>query len=90
MSKIIQLTPCADWYFVEWDNHKLDWLVSPVAAWGLTADGEVLGMLPVAGLKDSAMPMYPHLVAAPATAGKFSHVSKLTEKQLKIAQIRPT
>lgn len=89
MSKVIQLIPCVDWFYLEWNEHRSDWDVTIVAAWGLTTDGESLGMLTVSGVRNSGSPGYPHLVPAPAVGGKFVHRSKLSDKQRTIAEARP-
>jgi len=89
MSTVIQLTPCVDWFYLEWSEHNSEWTVIPVAAWGLTSEGESLGMLPVSGTRNSGRPGYPHLVPAPAVGGKFVHLSKLSDKQLTTAKARP-
>lgn len=89
MSEIIQLTPCTDWFYLEWDQHTSEWSVRPVAAWGLTNEGDALGMLPIDGIRDSARPEYPHLKPAPDSGGKFVHISMLSAKQLTAARSRP-
>ncbi len=89
MSTIVQITPCTDWFYLIQDQHTSEWKVRPIAAWGLTSAGEVLGMLPVDGIRDSASPEYPHLKPAPNSGGRFVHISMLSERQLTAAKSLP-
>jgi len=90
MSKIIQITPCTDWYYAYIDKDDGDWFVSPIAAWALTDTGEVLGLLPASYAGDPAKDKNPHLVPVPnAVVGHFVHESKLSERQKTAAARRP-
>lgn len=88
MSRIIQLTPCSGWFYLEQNQHTSEWSVTPIAAWGLTDRGGPVGMLPVDGILRTARVDYPHLQPAPDKGGKIVHVSQLSIEQLAIAERR--
>lgn len=89
MSNVIQVIACSDWYYVEWAEAHLDWRVTVVAAWGLTADGGVVGLIPASGSRNGTNSTAPQLVPAPALGGQLIHESKLSNKQLDLARARP-
>ena len=88
MSTLIQVTPCSDWFYVEWNEHSLDWNVMLVAAWGLTSEGRVVGLVPASGSRSGPNSTAPQLVPAPSLGGTFVHESKLSEKQRDLARAR--
>lgn len=81
MSKIIQVTPCEHWFYAHFDDDEGDWTVTPLAAWGLTDEGEVLGLLPVTSGADTDT-NFPKLVPAPNVGGRIIHGSKMTPMQI--------
>ena len=75
--------------YVEWSEGRADWSVTVVAAWGLTPDGQVVGLIPASGSRNGSSSTAPKLVPAPSLGGSFIHESKLSERQRDIATRRP-
>lgn len=44
LKKIIQISPCTDWFFVA-DPESGGEIAEPVAAWGLLTNGTVIGLI---------------------------------------------
>jgi hypothetical protein len=78
MSKIIQITPCVDWFYVGTSETDGD-NVKRVAAWALYSDGIVVGL--VAEPVEVSAQGTPQLNLPPEYPGEYIHVTQLTPWQ---------
>ncbi|PTU03742.1 hypothetical protein DBR45_05465 [Pseudomonas sp. HMWF031] len=63
-----QIIPCTGWYYVAEDSA----FATPVAAWTLLANGDVVGLIPTQHNPNNTNkePLYPRLVTVPGK-GKY-------------------
>ena len=70
--EFISLTPATDWFFVPKHSTADDLGIKHVAAWALTSDGRIVGMVPAGSSH------LPSLQAVDREAGRFKHKDTLT------------
>lgn len=63
-----QIIPCTGWYYVTEDASNV--YATPVAAWTLLANGDVVGLIPSQQNVANDEPPYPRLVTVPGK-GKY-------------------
>lgn len=66
MRKIIQIIPSPGWFHVCEEVNPPH--ITPVGAWGLLENGEVVGLVPKAGIHDGPRSQTPGLIEAPINA----------------------
>lgn len=83
-AKIVQITACVDWYFVD-ELNRMNPIVEPVAAWALLETGDVVGLK----VEGPGAAGHPKLVQIVNTNGDgiFVLYRNLNESQRKIANI---
>jgi hypothetical protein len=69
-----------DWFFVH-EGSQGQLIVYRVAAWGLTEEGQVYGLVSHQEMQDRPV----QLVPVPAIPGAYRHKDELSEEQLKAA-----
>ena len=75
--EFISLTPATDWFFVPKHSTADDLGIKHVAAWALTSDGRIVGMVPAGATHP------PSLQAADRDAGRFKHRDTLNADERK-------
>jgi hypothetical protein len=78
MRKIVQITPCVDWFYVG-NSEGVGDVVCRVAAWALYEDGVVLGL--VSENVEVSASEAPQLNIPPEYPGEYLHVTQLTKWQ---------
>ncbi len=75
-----KIVPATDWFFVHPDvlakNPPTVW---HLAAWGLTSEGEVVGLVGAFGAEQGRDGVAPKLVSVPPVPGVYLHRDQLTE-----------
>jgi len=79
--QFISLSPATDWFFVPKYSTADDLGIVHVAAWALTAEGSIVGMVP-AGTTHP-----PSLRAADREAGRFKHRDTLNAAERKAVDL---
>lgn len=81
-----QISPATDWYFKHDNsqNDKRPSTVYQIAAWAITEDGEVVGLVPVRDPETKRA----KLVTPPPLPGDYLHKEQLTEDEIEYAKIR--
>lgn len=81
--KISAIMPADGWYFVIANSaNKFEPVVWNLAAWGLTMNGEVIGLVGALGSQQGEKRASPRLVGVPPVPGEYLHKSQLTEIEL--------
>ncbi|WP_081712854.1 MULTISPECIES: hypothetical protein [Burkholderia] len=84
-----EITPSTDWFFVhDGHNENAPPVVWHVAAWGLTEEGEVVGLIGAFGREDGSKGKTPRLIQVPAVPGSYLHLRQLTAAELELATKR--
>ena len=75
--KYSSVSSCSDWFYVGRGVQK-EAIVFPVAAWGITEDGDVIGLISVPAT-DLQSP--PHLLTPPPIGGCYKPREHLSEDE---------
>ncbi len=81
MSKIVNISPCEDWYYVG-IGAKQEAIVFKVAAWALNIEGQVHGLI-AAGNKSGNEPA--RLTLPPPIGGTYKIREHLSQEELEAA-----
>ncbi len=80
--KYTQILPAPDWFFVHGGPRASDPpTVWHVAAWGLTPEGEAVGLVGAFGQDQGNAGMAPKLVSVPPVPGSYLHRDQLNETE---------
>ena len=83
------ITPATDWYFVhDGVNENEPPTVWNLAAWGLSDDGQVIGLVGAFGRQQAEERKTPHLVSVPPVPGAYLHRDHLPDIELVHAKKR--
>lgn len=75
-----QIISADGWYFVHPNvNETAPPTVWHLAAWGLTAEGEVVGLIGAFGADQGSKGVAPKLVSVPPVAGAYLHRDQLSD-----------
>lgn len=78
--KYIQIIPAVDWHFVHSGVRAGDPpTVWHIAAWGLTPEGEAVGLVGAFGKDQGKAGVAPKLVSVPPVAGAYLHRDQLND-----------
>lgn len=73
--KFVTLSSCTGWEFVHEGPGTSGEVVHPIAAWGITGEGDVVGLMAVSGGgADRNMPGTCRLVSVPPVKGTYRQV----------------
>lgn len=79
--KITNVCNCDGWFFVH-EGSQGQLILLRVAAWGISEQGDVFGLVSHQELGDTPL----KLVPVPALPGAYKHKDELTEEQLNAAK----
>jgi hypothetical protein len=82
-SKFVSITPATDWFFVHDGIPRTEPpIVWHIAAWGITDDGRVLGLIGAFGREQGGKHTPPRLIPVPPVPGDYLHRTQLNDIEL--------
>lgn len=85
--KITNISSVSDWFFRH-DGTDGAPVVYQIAAWGLTDEGEVIGLVSAFGIQQGEQRRAPHLVAVPPVPGTYLHRDQLSQEEQEASKRR--
>lgn len=83
------IIPANDWFFIHKVPMAANENVQTLAAFALTDEGTVIGLIPVGAKEKGGNVIAPQLTSVPALSdGRYVHLNDLTETQRELAGIK--